>query len=115
MPKPRYEWLLFGVGGEYLGTAYSQAEATAHRTKVPGVYFYRRQERHTMTELQAQQTARKNAQRTCAIWVVVRAEEYVEGDNEAFDVMRHSTWLHSDLGDYLYAYNSEGSEVTYEI
>lgn len=43
--KIRYEYLLFGLNGEYFGTVYTRKEAKEHADKVPGVYYFRRQER----------------------------------------------------------------------
>ena len=43
--KRRYEYLLFGLLGEYMGTVYSLKEAKAHADKVLGVYYFRRQVR----------------------------------------------------------------------
>jgi hypothetical protein len=45
--KIHYEYLLFGYLGEYFGTVYTRKEALAHKAKVPGVYYYRKQERLT--------------------------------------------------------------------
>ena len=45
MAKRRYEYLLFGLLGEYFGTKYSLKEANAHADRAPGVYYYRRQVR----------------------------------------------------------------------
>lgn len=43
--KIHYEYLLFGYLGEYYGTVYTRKEAKAHQGRMPGVYYYRRQER----------------------------------------------------------------------
>ena len=43
--KRQYEYLLFGAFGEYFGTVYTLKEAKAHKDRVPGVYYYRRQVR----------------------------------------------------------------------